>query len=771
MAGNFHRRVSMARLKVWVVTPELHRRGGTERALAEQVERWKERFDLRLYTMRVCDVDLKGIAVRRIPWLPGPLLFRYMWWFAANTLLRAWDTGLLGGPDVVYSPGINCPDAEVMSVHIVFAKYWDSIRAKVFQAWWHPRRLHRIVYWALVRVLERYVYNGPAAIAALSSQDARALEARYQRPPGSVIVTPNGVDAAVFSPGERKLRRNAVRRRLGVEGHRVVLLVGNDAYNKGVDIAIRSVSTLAPDVILAVAGRADTDLIANWVQATDVKARVVAWPHTPQVMDYYAAADVVVVPSREEASPLPPLEAMACELPVVLSSRAGAVAELVEDGLHALVLRNVEDPNALARLISQILDDPILANSLAHEGRTFAEQFTWDLQAERTAAFIEREARTPRIVVLTPHAWGTGGIERSTRTLLRALADLYGAERIALLSVWGGTRMLPCRVVWRGPYTEGSKPVPLWIKMRFAAAAAMTARWWRRRLVIVACHPHLAPVAQACARVSGAPFLVWCHGEEVWRAQKRLVERALRAADAVVAPSRFTASVVQQTAGIDDRRLVVLPHVLTREMPIATGARPQPRSRPRVLSVARLVPEHAYKGIDTLLTAWPRVLEAVPQAELQIVGDGPDRPRLEAEARRLGLDGRVRFAGALDDAALARAYGEATVFALPVRTMVGSQAGGEGFGLVYLEAAAAGLPAVAGNGGAIPEVVRDGETGLLVDPQAPDEVARAIVRLLRDPELARRMGETAQRRALEEFSFERYRRRLGELVARVRNGA
>src|SRR5207244_1221142 len=106
--------------------------------------------------------------------------------------------------------------------------------------------------------------------------------------------------------------------------------------------------------------------------------------------------------------------------------------------------------------------------------------------------------------------------------------------------------------------------------------------------------------------------------------------------------------------------------------------------------------------------------------------------------------------------ALARAYVEATVFALPVRTKVGRGAGGEGFGLVFLEAAAVGLPVVAGNGGAIPEVVRDGETGILVNSEAPDQVAGAIVRLLQDPALAQRMGEAAKRRALEEFSYDRF---------------
>ena len=94
-------------------------------------------------------------------------------------------------------------------------------------------------------------------------------------------------------------------------------------------------------------------------------------------------------------------------------------------------------------------------------------------------------------------------------------------------------------------------------------------------------------------------------------------------------------------------------------------------------------------------------------------------------------------------------------------------AGGEGFGLVFLEAAAAGLPVVAGNGGAIPEVVRDGETGLLVNPEAPDEVGAAIVRLLQNPDLAQRMGEAARRRALEEFSYDRFRQRLGELIEQV----
>ena len=761
----------MGRFKVWVVTPELHRRGGTERCLAEQVERWRERFDLRLYTMRAYGVNLDGVAVRRIPWLPGPHLFRYTWWFVANVLVRAWDARRLGPPDVVHSTGINCPDAQAMSVHMIFGKYWEHAGRGATVDLWRPRfalrAAHRLVFWVLIRLLEQPIYSGPATVWGISRLDAAELEARFGRPQGSVPVLPHGVNIGYFSPQARQERRHPARRRLGVEGRPVLLLVGNDARKKGVDVAVRALSLLPGDVVLAVAGLVDEALVRSWARAEYVDDRVLLWPHSPEVLDYYAAADVFVAPSREDAFHQPAMEALACGLPAVVSAAAGA-RELMEDGRHALILHDAADPAECARLVGRILQDPPLTERLAREGRALAEGYSWNANADEAAALIEREATTPRVLVLAPHAWGTGGIERATRTLLGAFADLYGPERVGLLSVWGGSARLRCRVLWAGPRARGAEPVPASVKMRFAAAAAMAARGWRRRLVIVACHPHLAPVAQACARVSGAPFLVWCHGEEAWRPQRRFVGRALRAADAVVAPSHFTASVVQQTAGIDGRRLIVLPHALPGEVPLSVGIRPKPQSQPRVLAVARLLPEHAYKGIDTLLTVWPKVQESVPQAELQIVGDGPGRPRLEADARRLGLDGHVQFSGALDDGALAHAYGEAAVFALPVRTTVGTQAGGEGFGLVYLEAAAAGLPVVAGNGGAIPEVVRDGETGLLVDPRGPDEVARAIVRLLRDPELARRMGEAAQRRALEEFSFERFRRRLGELVAQVR---
>src|SRR5262245_18717133 len=114
-------RASMSQPRVWLVTPSIHRHGGTERCVAEEAERWARDFRLRVYTMEVgVDVELDGVEIRHIPRLPGPYLGRFLWWMGANKLVRSIDARRLGPPDVLVSPGINALDADVIGVHIVF---------------------------------------------------------------------------------------------------------------------------------------------------------------------------------------------------------------------------------------------------------------------------------------------------------------------------------------------------------------------------------------------------------------------------------------------------------------------------------------------------------------------------------------------------------------------------------------------------------------------------------------------------------------------------
>jgi phosphatidyl-myo-inositol dimannoside synthase len=378
---------------------------------------------------------------------------------------------------------------------------------------------------------------------------------------------------------------------------------------------------------------------------------------------------------------------------------------------------------------------------------------------------IEDEASTPRVLVLATDPEGVGGIERVTRTLLHACSDLYGPERVGLIAVWrrDGLESVPCCVLFAGlPAPESAATgVSLRARVRFAVAAFRAARRWRRRLVVMAAHPHLAPVAWACRLVAGAPYAVWCHGHESWGRLRSSVRFALRRADLIIAPSAFSAEATEKAASLSSGRIVVVPHCLPTHVVVAPRRGPR---GPRVLTVSRLESRHAYKGIDTLIYAFPMIRACVPKAELVVVGDGPDLPRLRAAARALGLDGTVSFLGRASDEELAQHYASAAVFALPGRVSLGPNPGGEGFGLVLSEAQAAGVPVVAGAAGPAPEVVENGVSGILVDTSDPRAVADAISGLLLDPERAVAMGKAGANRVAEHFSYERFRRDIDQLL-------
>jgi phosphatidylinositol alpha-1,6-mannosyltransferase len=165
-----------------------------------------------------------------------------------------------------------------------------------------------------------------------------------------------------------------------------------------------------------------------------------------------------------------------------------------------------------------------------------------------------------------------------------------------------------------------------------------------------------------------------------------------------------------------------------------------------------------YKGHDALLEIWPRVVASKPGARLVFAGDGDDRARLLAKAASLGMAAHVTFTGFLTASSLANLYGKAAVFAMPSR--------GEGFGLVYLEAMAHGVPCIGSTHDAAREVIDDGATGFLVDQADGRVLADRITQLLGDDGLRRRFGAAGRRRVEEQFSYRQFSHRLVDLVRR-----
>ena len=261
-----------------------------------------------------------------------------------------------------------------------------------------------------------------------------------------------------------------------------------------------------------------------------------------------------------------------------------------------------------------------------------------------------------------------------------------------------------------------------------------------------------------------APFAAYIHGQLAdearyerglvalsMRLQARAERHSVRNATVVLAVSEYGRCRLTAAYGVPRDRVCVVPPALDLDRwqrALAEVRRSDARHRPTVLCVARLYPR---KDIGTLIQAAARLRRDLPALRVLVVGDGPERRRLTALVRRLGLTGCVELRGQLDYEQLVSAYASCQVFCLPSRQ--------EGFGIVYLEAMAAAKPVVACRGTAAEELVTHERNGLLVPQSDPDALAVALHRLLTDPGLRSRCGAGGPER-VRAFAPEPIARRL-----------
>jgi len=378
-------------LQIAVVSPFVDRRHGTERAVAELIERLAGTYscEVHLFAQQVADLSLTpadssgqtsrgSVLWHRVPSIPGPQLLRFVSWFLLNRLQRFGKTF-----DVVLSPGINCADADFIIVHALFRRLADIHRLSpaeipnlVF-----PRRVHRRLYYGLLSALERRIYSDHrVALAAVSRRTASFLEEYFGHK--NVQVVHNGVDTSIFSQEARTARRERARERLQFQsGDFVLLLIGNDWATKGLHTVLEAMALLSKlPLRLLIVGN---DLLAPHLRVATrlgLSDRCRWEPSGQDVLDCYASADAYVSPSREDSFSLPVLEAMACGLPAITSSAAGA-AELISDAADGFVLRDPTDAGALARILEKLYASSSLRQSIGAAAVATARKYTWDANA------------------------------------------------------------------------------------------------------------------------------------------------------------------------------------------------------------------------------------------------------------------------------------------------------------------------------------------------------------------------------------------------------
>jgi glycosyltransferase involved in cell wall biosynthesis len=387
-------------LRIGVVSPFLDKTHGTERCVAEQVERLARDHgcEIVMYCNHVRGVALSSeeqvsgngrISWRKVPDVPGPQLIRYSWWFLANHFVRWWDrqSGKFT-PDLLFSPGINCLDANVISVHIVFAEFYAQVREQLallrnpISSW--PRLLHRRVYYRLIMVLEGDFYRrDQLPLVGVSKKVAHDLERRYGRKK-NVSVIYHGVDTRQFNPDVRTSLRHAARVALGVPNSaNAVLLVGNDWKKKGLLTLLEAMASIRnPSIWALVVGRDDPAPYRELLRSNNLVHQVLFLPLRSDVEWYYAAADLYIGPSLEDAFALPPLEAMACGLPTIVSRQAG-VSEILTHGVDGLILEDPTDSEQLALFIEKLVSEPEFSAQLGNTAVSTARKYTWETNADQ----------------------------------------------------------------------------------------------------------------------------------------------------------------------------------------------------------------------------------------------------------------------------------------------------------------------------------------------------------------------------------------------------
>ena len=374
------------------------------------------------------------------------------------------------------------------------------------------------------------------------------------------------------------------------------------------------------------------------------------------------------------------------------------------------------------------------------------------------------------------------------RRVLHLLSTLQrGGTEMALLRLL--PRMDPAcwsfRVAWlHGPgdlvapfaaACGGVPPEPLGLRfkadLRVLPRIVRMAR--REHVDLIQTHMDLADYyGAAAARLTGSRLVSIRQNADEFRTRRTwkrppflaLEHLSYAAADAVVAVSEGLVDFLARAERLPRHKTVVIPNgvdeMIAARAPERSAARRTlgwPAAGPVLGSVGRLAEQ---KGHRYLLLAFPAILAGHPEARLVLAGEGPERAALEAEARRLGIDGRVLFLGHRDDVATILAALD--LFAFPSLW--------EGMPMALLEAMSLALPVVAARGVGVDEAVTDGVTGLLVAPRDVEGTAAALLRLLRDPAEAARLGDAARCRVHERYALGRVADQFDRLYRRVLGG-
>lgn len=633
---------------------------------------------------------------------------------------------------------------------------------------------------ALMHDVEGRQLRRAASVMTLSEW-MRALAIKGHHLPDSQVRAVGGcADMERFRP---PASREAVRARLGLPAGRLILLtVRNLVPRMNLDRlveAMRAVTKRHPEALLLIGGSGPLrDALAAQIERGDLSGHVrmlgsIAEAQLPQ---WYQAADVFVMPSKAlEGFGLSTLEALACGTPAV-GTPVGGTKELLDQVDPSLVCAGTEAEDLSAGLQAALtrLRDPRAREALSEQCRAFAQRFNLSAVLDRIEAGYRQAARGKVLHVHTMPVMSGSGINtwlsmQGQRQEGYQVELACGNDRSA-----GGSLIQRVRDDGFTVYSLRHLVQPLHAVHDILAVGELWRLLQRHRYSIVHTHNSKAGfVGRLAAKLAGVPVVVHTvhgfafHNQERWwrrrlfRALERLaagwcdhlvviseplIEWAVR--DRVAPRSKMT----KIYSGIDLQAF---------QQPVdAAAVRRGLGFDDRAFVVGQVSKLWQGKGHDVLLRAAERLKDRLPELRLLLIGEGELMPGLQRMARELGLAERVVFTGFRSDIpALTQALDVAVLPSLF-----------EGMGRAVLEAQAAGKAMIASRVGGIPDLIADGQTGLLVDPGDAAQLADAIQQLHDQPQLRRQLGEAAKRALDERFDARVMAHQIAGVYEQLRAG-
>jgi glycosyltransferase involved in cell wall biosynthesis len=352
------------------------------------------------------------------------------------------------------------------------------------------------------------------------------------------------------------------------------------------------------------------------------------------------------------------------------------------------------------------------------------------------------------LVLVTDAFGGTGGIAKFNRDLLTSIVNMPDCAEVVALPRLVQTEMekFPSHLRF---VTEAARGKLAYVRLAFGHAI-------RGHFdLVVSGHINMAPLGIVVAKFAHAKSILIVHGIDAWTPHRSaFVRMSLPRFERVIGVSQITLDRLSGWSGIDVTRTRVLPNCVDLSRygpgpkPAALARKLGIEGRTVVMTVGRLATQERYKGFDEVLDALQMLAEKIPDVVYVVCGEGPDRLRLEEKATRLRVRDRVVFAGFIPEAQKADYYRLADAYVMPSR--------GEGFGIVFLEAMACGIPVMGSQLDGSREALLDGQLGVLVNPDDTSEVVTGIVNTL-----SRARGVPER---LDYFSFGMYQQRVATIA-------